>query len=283
MANPIRFADFTLMESFTIVVSSNLAIDAFFGLSAFLSTIKIAPLVHSKEVQEEGTDRQIKKEKSFGVKSVAQLWLYRFLRLAPLYYFVFLFSFMVIPFLGDGPMWFTYEREFISCETNWWSVFTMTINFFPALQLPLEGCFFWGWVIAAELQIFLVLPLFVWLLLSVGGKLQIAILATCFVLACGLNAYLVWAYGLTAGLLSPANFSVYMAYVNKPYTKLHAVVVGVGFGLLFDQHFSKPQEVTEKSWAKWLGVTLLWFACFGGLFYLATGNFEANQAFVNWT
>lgn len=70
MANPIRFADFMNMLPFTIVVSSNLAIDAFFTLSAFLTTIKIVPLVEKKEnKRKEDNDRSIVEEEKFGVKT----------------------------------------------------------------------------------------------------------------------------------------------------------------------------------------------------------------------
>lgn len=74
----------------------------------------------------------------------------RFARLAPAYYLVFLFGWLVGPFLGDGPCWFTYEKGFNDCANNWWSVFTFTINFFPSYMIANEGCFYWGWFVAIE-------------------------------------------------------------------------------------------------------------------------------------
>jgi len=83
---------------------------------------------------------------------------YRYLRLAPAYYLIFLFGWLVVPFFGDGPCWFTYDKGFNNCDTYWWSVFTMTINFFPSYVIANEGCFFWGWYVATDLQIFLFIP-----------------------------------------------------------------------------------------------------------------------------
>jgi len=51
--------------------------------------------------------------------------------LAPLYYAVFLFGLLIGPFLSSGPCWLTYEKGFHDCQNYWWSVFKMTINFFP--------------------------------------------------------------------------------------------------------------------------------------------------------
>jgi hypothetical protein len=40
----------------------------------------------------------------------------------------------------------------------------MTINFFPGYSIANEGCFYWGWFPACELQLFLVAPAVVYLL-----------------------------------------------------------------------------------------------------------------------
>lgn len=214
---------------------------------------------------------------------IPQLYLYRLLRLVPLYYFVFLFAFLVVPFLADGPVWFTYERNFISCDGYWWSVFTMTINFFPSLQLPLEGCFFWGWIVAVEIQLFIFIPLLVWGLSNLNLKLRNAAIGVMFTAGLLINAYLAYAYKLTAGLLSPANYYIYMTFINKPYTKIYAVAIGLFLGFLFDAKFSKQKQENEKSTGKWVAVGALWALCGGVLLFVTTGNFTANQDSFSWT
>lgn len=72
--------------------------------------------------------------------------------------------------------------------------------------------------------------------------MKFAIFGFCFVGFLVLNAYIVYTWNLTAGLLSPANYFVYLAYINKPYTKLYAVMIGVGLGFLFDYKFGKTHK-----------------------------------------
>lgn len=91
-----------MMLGYESVLSSNFAFDCFFCLVAFLATIKIVQIIRKQEAQ----------SRFKGETEVPKLFLYRFLRLAPLYYFVFLFAALVVPFLGSGPLWFVYERNF---------------------------------------------------------------------------------------------------------------------------------------------------------------------------
>lgn len=41
--------------------------------------------------------------------------------------------------------------SFCDCEQYWWSVFTMTINIWPYNVVANEGCFYWGWYVAADI------------------------------------------------------------------------------------------------------------------------------------
>jgi hypothetical protein len=88
---------------------------------------------------------------------------FRFGRIVPLYYTIFLVGWQLGPHFSEGPCWFTYEKGFVNCSEYWWSVFTMTINFFPEYVIANEGCYYWGWYPACDFQIFLFLPIFVYL------------------------------------------------------------------------------------------------------------------------
>jgi hypothetical protein len=39
----------------------------------------------------------------------------RYLRVAPVYYFIFLFGWLIGPSIGSGPCWLTYEKGFTDC------------------------------------------------------------------------------------------------------------------------------------------------------------------------
>jgi len=80
-----------------------------------------------------------------------RLFANRYLRLAPVYYAVFFFGWLVGPYLLSGPWWYTYQMGFCNCQQYWWSVLTMTINFFPSYMIANEGCYYWGWFVACEI------------------------------------------------------------------------------------------------------------------------------------
>jgi hypothetical protein len=83
------------------------------------------------------------------------------------------------------------------------------------------------------MQIFIVLPFFIWACFKCG-KWKAALIFFSFIAAVGLNAYVITSGEYTAGILSPYNYTVYSGFINKPYTKLYAVILGVGLGFLFD-------------------------------------------------
>jgi hypothetical protein len=151
--NPWSLQDYFHTYAYTLVYSSNLGFDEFFFIAAFLLTLKI------KDYNQESAE-------GFRVKDFPLMFLKRFLRLAPVYYLVFLFGWQIGPRLSSGPCWFTYEKGFSNCEEYWWSVFTFTINFFPNNSIANEGCYYWGWYPACDLQIFLVAPLIILLILN---------------------------------------------------------------------------------------------------------------------
>ena len=92
----------------------------------------------------------VKRHEYLGIKGYLKLFVFRYIRLAPIYYIVFLLGWQIGPYLGSGPCWFTYEKGFANCSDYWWSVFTMTINFFPEYVIANEGCYYWGWFPACE-------------------------------------------------------------------------------------------------------------------------------------
>jgi len=145
LANPWALQIYFQTYAFTAVYSSNLGFDEFFFLAATLTTLKISKL-------------------EAGPKTYLGSWIYRYLRLAPVYYLVFLFGWQIGPRLADGPCWFTYEKGFSECSDYWWSVFTFTSNFIPSNTIANEGCYFWGWFPPCEIQIILLLPWIIWLI-----------------------------------------------------------------------------------------------------------------------
>ena len=84
--------------AYTAVYSANLAFDEFFMLAAFFGYLKITDYIKFKRDNP-------------GYMSVSEyfkIFFTRYLRLAPTYYVVFFFGWMIGPYLASGPWWFTY-------------------------------------------------------------------------------------------------------------------------------------------------------------------------------
>ena len=129
--------DYFTTWGYTAVYSSNLGFDEFFFFSSMLATLKMEDV--------------IKQHGSLTIMRYLKLWFFRLVRLAPIYYIIFLIGWQVGPYLGSGPAWFTYEKGFANCNEYWWSVFTMTINIFPEYVIANEGCYYWGWFPSCEI------------------------------------------------------------------------------------------------------------------------------------
>ena len=190
--NPWTLQNYFQTYAYTAVYSSNLGFDEFFFFSAMLMTLKISDYV------QEGSQQRHKMTfitylKMFGM---------RFIRLAPVYYLVFLVGWQVGPYLANGPCWFTYEKGYSNCSEYWWSVFTMTINFFPDNAIANEGCYYWGWYPACELQLFLVMPWVAYLLIK-APRARGYLIALGVIGGIAINFYVIWANEMAAGLFAP--------------------------------------------------------------------------------
>lgn len=291
--NPWINVDNLTKMPFTILSSSHLCFDEFFMLAAFLTTIKMIPYIRNSEKPQDASEgegdqrRSITESKPFGVKSIPQLFLYRVGRLAPLYYSVFMIGFAIMPFVGGGPIWWTFEKNFQQCEEYWWSVFTFTINFFPDNQLDIAGCYYWGWFVACEIQIFLLLPLYIWMLTKCNTPLFYTALLTTFVGALALNWYVAAAYQVSAQVLNPFNTPAYQWYLGMPYTKFAVVIMGVAFGFLFDAKMKKGNQafplLKEKNAKGWITATVIWLLAIFILVESILLEYSINHNAASWT
>jgi len=85
----------------------------------------------------------------------------KFLRLAPIFYFVFFLGWAIFPYMGSGPVWYNSELIYNECKSTFWTQLLFISNMVPYYQPPNSGCFFWAWVVECDLQLALLIPLFV--------------------------------------------------------------------------------------------------------------------------
>lgn len=115
--NPWVIQKFFSEVIFTIVVSSNLVMEAFTALSAFLGAYKLFMLYEAQG--------------KLKFSDMLKFWARKYLRLAPMYYFIFFCGWAVFPSLGAGPIWYTAHSMFDDCKDNWWAQLLMIGNLYP--------------------------------------------------------------------------------------------------------------------------------------------------------
>ena len=123
--------------------------EAFTTLSAFLGAYKLFSLYEAQG--------------HISVTDVLKFYARKYLRLAPMYYFIFFAGWAIFPHLGAGPIWYSANLMFEDCDKYWWGQLLMIGNIYPYFQAPNYGCFFWGWTITTDMQLTLLTPLFVWI------------------------------------------------------------------------------------------------------------------------
>lgn len=89
-------------------------------------------------------------QKQLYVSDFFKYILRKFLRLAPVYWFIFFVSWVVFPNMGAGPIWFGSRGMFLDCSKYWWTQLLFVSNIFPYFNAPNEGCFFWGYYIECD-------------------------------------------------------------------------------------------------------------------------------------
>ncbi len=109
----------------------------------------------------------------------------------------------------------------------------MTINFFPSYAIANEGCFYWGWFVACEMQIMFFTPLIVALVYKMNLKWKIGILALLTNVGAIVNFFVIWNNNLAVGLFAPQDIFIFKLFVNKPYTKICGVTLGIALAFIF--------------------------------------------------
>ena len=66
-----------------------------------------------------------------------------------------------------------------------------------------------------------------------GSKAQVLIITIGVLASAGLNFWIIWYNEMAAGLFAPQDVFIFKIFVNKPYTKLYAVILGAAMALLY--------------------------------------------------
>lgn len=210
--------DFFSQLIFAFVSSGNNANDFFFTVFTMMSFVKINQLYDHRN--------------GLGLFDYGGILLHNFLKIAPLYYFVFFAGWILFPMLFSSANWFVADRFFVSCHSDWPFVLTFLNTYFPYFTKALEGCYYWAYLVSHYMMFSFLLPLWVTLyrwnlkafflavfLLQVGGMFVVG--------------YISWTHELTVGILTLEDYYLYTYVFNKAHTKLFNISLGLFGGYVY--------------------------------------------------
>jgi len=162
------------------------------------------------------------------------LCIHRLLRFWPTYAVALIFFWKVLPYLGEGPVWFQMTYYTNLCQGTIWQ------NFLLLDDMLVDGadyCFGWGWYLSNDFQMFLITPFFLWLYIRkrrVGKLAMVAVICGSWVLALIVGD----ALGITAALPTGGgitNKRGFADYYIKPYIRLPPYFIGILVALMYKE------------------------------------------------
>ena len=223
-------------------VNTTFAVDAFFLSSATLSAYL--------------TFKDMDKHKKF---RCVYFYLNRILRLSPMYYLFTFITYKLFVHFGQGPLW--YSLDYHTCTNTWW----YNIFYLNNLVLTLSSCLPATWHICADLQLFILSPIFIVLLYRSPYHGIIAI-ATAMVTAT-----------TTVGILAAKNKYWAAMFVNpkaaeqahglhlNPLHRINTYLTGIILGYIL----YKKYDITTLPIGNWLK-QLIYLALWTIAIYLCT-------------
>ena len=205
------------------LLSDEFAVDSFFWLSGLLATRALVKYAQGR-----------------GWKWIPQSYLFRYLRLTPLYFFVLLFWWKALRVVGLGPLWLNQRGGYRRCKRYWWTNMLYVNNLVPFKNTFNEQCFGQAWYLGNDMQFFIILPLFV---VAYTFKRR-AGYASLFVGFWASIIYSLWAaghFGFSAGIGAPPDQQTY--YYVRPWTRIPPYLVGSATALLLNDASSKPSRI----------------------------------------
>ena len=205
------------------LLSDEFAVDSFFWLSGLLATRALVKYAQGR-----------------GWKWIPQSYLFRYLRLTPLYFFVLLFWWKALRVVGLGPLWLNQRGGYRRCKRYWWTNMLYVNNLVPFKDTFTEQCFGHAWYLGNDMQFFVILPLFIvaYLYNRRAGY------ASLFVGFWASIIYSLWAaghFGFSAGVGAPPDQQTY--YYVRPWTRIPPYLVGSATALLLNDVSSKPSRI----------------------------------------
>ena len=222
--------------------SDEFAVDSFFWLSGLLATRALVKYAQGR-----------------GWKWIPQSYLFRYLRLTPLYFFVLLFWWKALRVVGLGPQWLSQRRAYQTCKRYWWTNMLYVNNLVPFKDTFTEQCFGHAWYLGNDMQFFIILPLFI-VAYTYNRRAGYASLFAGFWASI---IYSLWGadhFHWSAGVDGPPHQVDY--YYLRPWTRIPPYLVGSATALLLNDVSSKPSRIICEA-MKLVALLILGLCYFG--------------------
>eukprot|EP00347_Sterkiella_histriomuscorum_P018864 403343880 len=235
--NSWKILDFFQQMIFTVVVSGNIGMEAFTCLSGFFGTYRLMQVYEARESRGE----------KVVFKDILKFYARKMVRIIPMYYTVFFFGWFVGPMFYDSPLWYSYGQLYLNCDAYWWADLLFIGNVYPFFQEATEGCMFWNWFVSCDVQMYLLIPIYV----ALYKKSRVASLTLLLLLTLGCCAFSIvtcFQRSLRAGVFALENYYLFGDLLSKPWGKFATCCTGVAFALFYMDvlKYRKVVSVSEK-------------------------------------
>ncbi|CAK8682945.1 unnamed protein product [Clavelina lepadiformis] len=219
-----------------------------------------------------------------GRMNIPLMYLYRFIRITPIYAYSILFSMGLLKWLGSGPHWSSNPMlPSSTCQDIWWTNLVYINNLYPALNV----CYAWCWYLAVDMQLYLLTP-FILLLTyrwpRVGVSLMVfftvASMAVCGVLSFlgpiqPFTATHVQNLGIMEEYFEAITYDIRFKYdiYYMPWARMHVYMIGMLTGYVLFATKGKLKVPKLLVVLGWLASICGGFAVIFGLFpHTSTDN-----------
>ncbi|CAD8048697.1 unnamed protein product [Paramecium primaurelia] len=121
-----------------ITVDMLYSVDVFFWLGGFFMAFVMCETKRAKALAKNPI-------------SIFLVILHRLLRIWPCYILCIMFNSYLLPYLGEGPRWWS-AMNYTTCSEGAWRNLLFIDNFFHDWQI----CFGWGWYLTSDIQLFII-------------------------------------------------------------------------------------------------------------------------------
>ena len=169
----------------------------------------------------------------YGKFRIFYFYVYRFFRIAPVYYLVIFLAIKVVPKLGSGPVYNWRLMAYDICQQYWWTNVVFINNF-----IPVWSCLGHTWYMAIDMQFFIISPVFI-VLLYRKRSVGLAVITAVMIGSTIIVGIITIINNHKANLYADSDFASNIKYLYcKPYFRINAYLIGIVLGYILHKKYN---------------------------------------------